>query len=81
MGEAKSLPASYAQKARVVMVEEMLSLLVTVDEIYFERATDSGIEAVTVVDEPFDLDLVNLLGITEVIDYSVTMNCPFMTYK
>ncbi len=71
MEEAKSLPASYAEKARVVMVEEILSLLVTVDEIYFERATDVGIEAITVVDEPFDLDLVNLLGITEVIDSRV----------
>jgi hypothetical protein len=55
------------EKARIVRLDELESLVVSVDEIQLTRQLNGGSETLTVFDEAFDLDLLNVMGVYEVL--------------
>jgi len=63
-----SAKSSVIPKARVVQLDELESLTVTVDEIALERVTDTGTEEVVILSTPFDLNLLDILNMRDLID-------------
>ena len=58
----------YFEKARVVPLNEIESLVVTVGSIEIEQVTSEGPNTLALSSVPFEVDLVNLIGIAEVLN-------------
>lgn len=58
-------------KARVVQQSEIESLFVNVDEIKLRRAVENGSELVTVFSDPIQINLLDLVGVNDVLDSAV----------
>ena len=58
----------FFEKARVVPLGEIKSLVVTVGSAQLEQVTNDGTDTLSLTAEPFEIDLVNLIGIAEVLN-------------
>ncbi len=58
-------------KARVVQQSEIASLFVNVDEIRLRRTIEGGSEQVTVFADPIQINLLDLVGVNDVLDSAV----------